>query len=107
LTHELAFLFQPSKPSTLRYQATVAALVIFSLAGGYYAGTAAKGQWSFFAWHPMLMTCGMVGLAGIGAMTKKLGGYNNTKVRITVGDGVVAWYRNIFRKKKARLREVI
>jgi hypothetical protein len=82
-------LFQPGKPSTLRYQVTVAALIIFSLAGGYYAGTAAKGEWSFFAWHPMLMTCGMVGLAGIGAMTKKLGGYNNTKVRSKPRRGMV------------------
>jgi hypothetical protein len=90
-------------PSTLRYQVTVAALIIFSLAGGYYAGTVAKGQWSFFAWHPMLMTCGMVGLAGIGAMTKKLGGYNNTKVRTVVNRA--SWhgirYCIIFRKKQA------
>jgi hypothetical protein len=86
------FLFQPSKPSILRYQTTVAALVIFSLAGGYYAGTAARGEWSFFAWHPMLMTCGMVGLAGIGAMTKKLGGYNNTKVRSRLRGGMVLQY---------------
>jgi hypothetical protein len=28
------------------------------------------------------MTCGMVGSAGIGALTKKLGGYTNTKVRL-------------------------
>jgi hypothetical protein len=75
------FSFQPGMPSKLRYQNTVAALVIFSLVGGYYAGTAAKGHWTFFSWHPLLMTCGMVGLAGIGAMTKKMGGYNNTKVR--------------------------
>jgi hypothetical protein len=86
------FLSQPAIPSTLRYQTTVAALVIFSLAGGYYAGTAAKGQWSFFAWHPMLMMCGMVGLAGIGAMTKKLGGYNNTKVRNRLRCGMVLQY---------------
>jgi hypothetical protein len=68
-------------PSTQQYWITVAALAIFSLVGGYYAATAAKGEWTFFSWHPMLMTCGMVGLAGIGAMTKKMGGYNNTKVR--------------------------
>jgi hypothetical protein len=73
--------FKPSMPSTQQYWIRVAALVIFSLVGGYYAGTVVKGEWTFFAWHPFLMTCGMVGMAGVGAVTKKMGGYNNTKVR--------------------------
>jgi len=31
------------------------------------------------------MTLGMVGFAGIGAITKKLGGYTNTKVKMKDG----------------------
>jgi hypothetical protein len=59
----------------------VTSLVVFSLLAGYNAGIQPTGVWRFFSWHPFLMTCGMVGLAGIGAITKKLGGYTNTKVR--------------------------
>lgn len=48
---------------------------------GYTAGIQPSGEWRYFSWHPFLMTTGMVGLSGIGAVTKKMGGYTNTKVR--------------------------
>jgi hypothetical protein len=66
-------------PSAITYNILVAGLVSFSVAGGYMAGTQPNGEWRFFSWHPLLMTIGMVGLMGIGAITKKLGGYTNTK----------------------------
>jgi hypothetical protein len=72
---------QPGKPSVAQYWTTVTALVVFSIVMGYTAGIQPTSQWRFFSWHPFLMTCGMVGFAGIGAVTKKLGGYENTKVR--------------------------
>jgi hypothetical protein len=65
----------------VQYWAVVTALAVFSIGMGYTAGIQPVSQWRFFSWHPFLMTCGMVGLAGIGAVTKKLGGYENTKVR--------------------------
>ena len=47
---------------------------------GYYAATRPSGTFrSPFSWHPLLMMVGLIGCAGIGAMTKKLGGYSNTK----------------------------
>ena len=55
-------------------------LVLFSVAMGYMAGIQPVGEWRFFSWHPFLMTLGMVGFMGVGAVTKKLGGYDNTKV---------------------------
>jgi hypothetical protein len=67
-------------PSASTYNILVVGLVSFSVAGGYLAGTQPNGEWRFFSWHPLLMTIGMVGLMGIGAITKKLGGYTNTKV---------------------------
>jgi hypothetical protein len=60
---------------------------VYSLIAGYYAGT--KGftsDWTYFSWHPFLMTSGMVGMVGTGAMTKKLGGYENTKVNDKISD---------------------
>ena len=72
---------QPGKPSTTQYGILVVVLIAFSLGMGYVAGIQPTGQWRFFSWHPLLMTVGMVGLSGIGAVTKKLGGYTNTKVR--------------------------
>lgn len=47
---------------------------------GYTTGIQPAGEWRFFSWHPLLMTVGMVGCMGVGAVTKKLGGYENTKV---------------------------
>lgn len=79
---------QPGKPSPLKYQLTVVALILYSVLGGYYAGTSKSGSWSFFSWHPFLMVCGLVGMVGISAMTKKLGGYDNTKVSTVYG----TWY---------------
>jgi hypothetical protein len=54
--------------------------MIYSLIGGYFAGIQPIGQWRLFSFHPMLMTIGMIGHFGIAAITKKLGGYTNTKV---------------------------
>ena len=61
--------------------ALTAAFVAYSLIVGYYAGTRPKGEWRYFSWHPFLMICGLVGCTGIASVTKKLGGYTNTKVR--------------------------
>ena len=59
------------------------------------AGTQPKGAgWRAFSWHPMLMTCGMVGMVGSAAVTKKLGGYTNTKVR-TFLKGLFIWVNNL------------
>jgi hypothetical protein len=75
----------PGKPSSTRYAILVTILVAFSLFGGYFAGTRPTGQWRYFSLHPLLMTCGMVGFAGVGAVTKKLGGYTNTKIHGFLG----------------------
>jgi hypothetical protein len=69
------------KPSPMTYVSIVGSLVLFGLAGGYMVATQPSGGWQQpFSWHPFLMTVGMVSFMGIGAMTKKLGGYDNTKV---------------------------
>jgi hypothetical protein len=79
-SHEFMDHQTATAPSATTYNLLVAGLVSFSVAGGYLAGTQPNGEWRFFSWHPLLMTIGMVGLMGIGAITKKLGGYTNTKV---------------------------
>ena len=73
---------KPSPPSPAKYWSIVGSLLVFSLGMGYLAGIQPTNEWRYFSWHPLLMTIGMVGLAGIGAVTKKLGGYQNTKVRL-------------------------
>lgn len=68
------------KPSPQTTQALISAFAIYSVGAGYYAATRPNGQWrSPFSWHPFLMTTGMIGCMGIAAITKKLGGYTNTK----------------------------
>ena len=71
--------------SSRYYALLLVGLAVASVGGGFLAGTQPKDAgWRFFSWHPLLMSTGMIGLAGIGAITKKLGGYTNTKVRACV-----------------------
>jgi hypothetical protein len=59
----------------------MAIYVLFSLGAGYMAGVQPTGAgWRAFSWHPFLMTCSFVGMFGAAAVTKKRGGYTNTKV---------------------------
>lgn len=75
------------KPSPLTYVSLVGGFALFALAGGYMAATQPSGSWQHpFSWHPFLMTTGMVSFMGIGAVTKKLGGYENTKLH-----AIFAW----------------
>ena len=71
----------PARPSPELYRALVATFVVYSLAAGYYAATRPIGTWrNPFSYHPFLMITGMVGCAGVSVVTKKLGGYTNTKI---------------------------
>ena len=59
----------------------VLTFLVYSIYAGWYVSTRPKGKWkSPFSWHPFLMTTGMTGSMGIAAVTKKLGGYTNTKI---------------------------
>lgn len=55
-------------------------LILYSILAGYMAGIQPTRQFRYFSYHPLLMTCGMIGSMSIGAITKKIGGYMNTKV---------------------------
>jgi len=79
--------YKPGPPSATVYAVLVAALATFSLGMGYYVAIQPINEWRYFSWHPFLMTCGMVGLAGVGALTKKLGGYTNTKSHAILSGG--------------------
>mmetsp|Transcript_25365 Transcript_25365/g.59391 ORF Transcript_25365/g.59391 Transcript_25365/m.59391 type:complete len:247 (+) Transcript_25365:519-1259(+) len=70
-----------SAPSNWRYRLLVLTFLVYSIYAGWYVSTRPKGKWkSPFSWHPFLMTTGMTGSMGIAAVTKKLGGYTNTKI---------------------------
>jgi hypothetical protein len=78
----LLFMFVQTgnKPSSGTYNALVVAFLLYSVIVGYYAATRPSGIFQTpFSWHPLLMTCGMIGCMGIAALTKKMGGYTNTK----------------------------
>ncbi|KAG7368658.1 cytochrome b561 [Nitzschia inconspicua] len=77
-----------SKPSSTSYQLLVLAFAVYAVGVGYFAATRPNGKWrSPFSWHPFLMTVGMVGCMGIGSVTKKLGGYTNTKLHGMLASG--------------------
>ena len=70
-----------SKPTESSYRLLVLTFLVYSIFAGWYVSTRPKGKWrSPFSWHPFLMTMGMTGSMGIATVTKKLGGYTNTKV---------------------------
>lgn len=62
------------------YFALCMCLILYSIIAGYIAGIQPTNQFRYFSYHPLLMTCGMIGSMSIGAITKKIGGYMNTKV---------------------------
>mmetsp|Transcript_13361 Transcript_13361/g.19489 ORF Transcript_13361/g.19489 Transcript_13361/m.19489 type:complete len:193 (-) Transcript_13361:1026-1604(-) len=63
------------------YKKLVAAFLAFTVIVGYMTATQPSGAgWRFFSWHPFLMVTGFVGMMGTSAVTKKLGGYSNTKL---------------------------
>jgi len=64
----------------LNYNSIILCYVISSIGMSFLAAIAPKGKWTFFSWHPFLMTIGFYGLMGSAAVTKKLGGYSNTKL---------------------------
>ena len=67
--------------STQTHKILVACFLVFTGLQGYMAATQPAGAgWRFFSWHPFLMTAGFVGMMGSATVTKKLGGYANTKV---------------------------
>jgi hypothetical protein len=94
--------------------ALLTTLIVVSIGGGYLAGIQPDFQWRFFSWHPFLMTCSMVGLAGMGVVTKKLGGYTNTKLHAMLGwsaiftavTGLYCIYRNKELNGKSHLTTV-
>lgn len=65
------------------YYAICSCLILYSIMAGYVAGIQPTDQFRYFSYHPLLMTCGMVGTMSIGTITKKIGGYANTKVSST------------------------
>ena len=59
----------------------MAAFLAYGGIAGYVAATQPQGAgWRLFSYHPMMMTFGMVTLFSISYVTKKKGGYLNTKV---------------------------
>jgi Eukaryotic cytochrome b561 len=77
-----------SKTSSTSYRLLVATFVLYALGVGYFSATRPNGKWrSPFSWHPFLMTVGMIGCMGIAAVTKKLGGYINTKIHGILASG--------------------
>jgi hypothetical protein len=56
-----------------------ALLFIFSAASSTYL-VSLKGEWIWFSWHPVSMIFAFIFLSGFAILTKKSGGYVNTKI---------------------------
>jgi hypothetical protein len=75
-------------PSSQRYQTLVGTFVLYALIVGYTVAVQPSGAgWRFFSWHPFLMILGFVAMMGTSAVTKKLGGYKNTKLHGMLASG--------------------
>lgn len=71
-------------------------LLIFSIVSSAYI-VYLKGEWVWFSWHPTAMIFAFIFLAGFSILTKKAGGYKNTKIHgIVMGVativGCFGWY---------------
>lgn len=68
-------------PQESSYNIKVALFLLFTIIIGYIISTQPSGAgWRFFSYHPFLMSSGFITMMGISAVTKKLGGYVNTKL---------------------------
>jgi hypothetical protein len=62
------------------YNLLVGAYLLYTAVVGYTVSIQPAGAgWRYFSWHPFLMITGFVAMMGLSAITKKLGGYKNTK----------------------------
>mmetsp|Transcript_12053 Transcript_12053/g.14945 ORF Transcript_12053/g.14945 Transcript_12053/m.14945 type:complete len:223 (-) Transcript_12053:1626-2294(-) len=69
------------KLSSTAHKILVAAFLLYSTIVGYIVAVQPAGSgWRYFSWHPFLMVLGFIGMTGTAAVTKKLGGYKNTKL---------------------------
>jgi hypothetical protein len=73
-----------------------ALLFIFSAASSTYL-VSLKGEWIWFSWHPVSMIFAFIFLSGFAILTKKSGGYVNTKIHglvmaASTALGCFGWY---------------
>jgi hypothetical protein len=73
-----------------------ALLFVFSVVSSVYV-VSIKGEWTWFSWHPTSMIMAFIFLAGVSILTKKAGGYVNTKfhgilMAIATILGCFGWY---------------
>ena len=74
---------QSFRTSQRVYRTVVASFLIFGIVLGVLAGLQPAGAgWRLFSWHPFFMVMGMAGIFGPAFVTKKMGGYDNTKVSL-------------------------
>jgi cation transport ATPase len=74
--------------SSQRYQTHVGTFLLYTLILGYTTAIQPSGSgWRFFSWHPFLMILGFVAMMGTSVVTKKLGGYKNTKLHGMLASG--------------------
>jgi hypothetical protein len=59
-------------------------LIIYGLLFGYYAAFKLPGKFAWFSWHPLFMLLSFITLAGNAALIKKVGGYENTKLHVSL-----------------------
>lgn len=78
---EALSIFSAGSMDETKHKYMVAVITIFSVGLGVTAGYLPPGAgWRLFSWHPLCMTIGFVGLMGSATVTKRLGGYTNTKL---------------------------
>ncbi len=77
------------------YRSHVGLTIVFALMAGYKSAVQPEGAgWRFFSYHPFLMVFGFVGMMGASALTKKLGGYANTKLHGILASSGLLMVRN-------------
>ena len=81
-----------------KYNALVGAFALFAIVVGYTVSVQPSGAgWRFFSWHPFLMILGFVAMMGTSAVTKKLGGYKNTKTHgILASSGLIMAFGGLY-----------
>jgi hypothetical protein len=83
-------------------------IILYALLTGVFFATVKEGTWTWFSWHPFVMSISFIALASVSVLRKKMGGYENIEwhgslLLLTIVTGMFGW--NVAYSEKEKLHQ--